>query len=281
MKYNDLPIFEGNSFCFHRCVDIGDIDSNDWLYNNSIWKLFRNNLRDSSNGRYSKLFPNEKISYWAGSKKLAIKEIKKHGSSKNYIYFLAYDDNSSYHSIIKNNKNLVIINGIELGFKSILDKIENGYTLTSKEQNIVDRIHSYNPDCLIYESVISKSEREASYAKMKMNSYIKSKLEEFVHINECNFLFFENGFNKLLLRETGIYLGERSGNTQHLDLACGSDYYPLIENYSYYFDHIAKIKKNEEFIYTNEFKDMKELIIDSELEKLYLRYKGVRCDRYQ
>lgn len=116
LEHKDLPIYKTNEFDFFRCVNVGD-----WVYGKTINKLHAGNLRMNTNeGRYSKLFPNEKISYWADSKSTALSEIKKHNGNKNYLTFWAYDDSSSTFPILDNDESLIIINGIDLNFHKIL-----------------------------------------------------------------------------------------------------------------------------------------------------------------
>ncbi|PWX58985.1 hypothetical protein CYK85_15065 [Clostridium perfringens] len=72
LKHKDLPIYKTYEFDFFRCVNVED-----WVYGKTISELHAGNLRiNDNNGRYSKLFPDEKISYWADSKATALSEIK-------------------------------------------------------------------------------------------------------------------------------------------------------------------------------------------------------------
>lgn len=188
LKHKELPVLKTDEFDFYRCVNVKE-----WVYGKTISELHAGNLRENDNtGRYSRLFPNEKISYWADSKSTALSEIRKHNGNKNYLTFWAYDDASSTFPILDNNESLVIINGIDLDFHKILLKIEDEEELTKDEVRVVAMIRKERPDCLAYKSIAKR--------------------------DGINFLFFEKGFNKLSLRETQLYLGERNNKilTQYL-----------------------------------------------------------------
>lgn len=114
------------------------------------------------------MFLGERISYWADSVHTARAEVKKHNSGNNILTFWAYDDATSTFPTISNREPLIIIDGIELGFKNILDKLENHENITAAEKGIIDRISNEKPDCLVY------------------NSYATEK--------GVNFLFFGKGF---------------------------------------------------------------------------------------
>ncbi|MBX4262460.1 hypothetical protein KTC96_09975 [Clostridium estertheticum] len=195
LKHKDLPIYKTCEFDFFRCVNVEE-----WVYGRTISELHAGNLKmNDNNGRYSKLFPNEKISYWADSKSTALSEIKKHNGNKNYLTFWAYDDASSTFPILDNEEKLVIIDGIELNFQKILLKIENDEELTIEETELVELIKKEKTDCLAYKSVANK--------------------------NGVNFLFFKKGFKKLSLRETKLYFGERkSKSTITISCAINCDY---------------------------------------------------------
>lgn len=212
-KHKNLPIYKTYEFDFFRCVSVEN-----WVYGKNISELHAGNLRENKHdGRYSKLFPNEKISYWADSKTTGLSEIKKHGSNKNYLTFKAYDDISSTFPTLGNNEELIIVDGREIKFHEILLKIENNEQLTVEESSIVNLIKEEEPDCLAYKSVA----REGG----------------------TNFLFFEKGFKKLSLRDVKLYFGERkSKNNQTVTCAISSDYSPILESYGLRFEPIAKIK---------------------------------------
>ena len=61
-----LPVIVTDEFDFWRCVEF-----NENFYGITVSELFKGNLRESNkNNRYSSLFPNQKLSYWASSKKM-------------------------------------------------------------------------------------------------------------------------------------------------------------------------------------------------------------------
>lgn len=234
LEHKKLPVFKTKEFSFFRCVE-----ASEWVYNKTVSKLHAENLRDNNNkdkNRHSKLFPNEKISYWADSKFTAVSEIKKHGSSKNYITFWAYDDASSTIPILDTEDMLVIIDGRKFGFDRILDKINKDEILTSEEMELIDLIKQEKPDCLAYKSEVDS--------------------------NGTNFLFFEKGFKKLSLREVNLYWGERrSKNSKTIVCATGCDYSPIIESYGKSFLPITKVKTDKTYKFTEEYK------------KYYMNYK--------
>lgn len=242
LKHKKLPVYKTTEFDFFRCVCIDD-----WVYNKTVSELHLGNLRLNNNaGRYSRLFPNERISYWADSITTALAEIKKHGGNKNYLTFWAYDDVSSTFPILNIDEPLTIIDGRDLKFHQILLKIENEEELTREEYELIELIKNEKPDCLAYNSVAYK--------------------------NGVNFLFFENGFNKLVLREVKLYYGERkSKNSNSIICAQTSDYFPIIENYGKYFLPIAKKKMDKSYFKSDEYifrannlkKSLKQLKIDN------------------
>ena len=83
-------------------------------------------------GRYSKLFPNQKISYWANSPETARAEIKKHGSGCDILTFWAYDDQSSFRPCMGNDEMLYIVDGRKCGIQDLIDKINAGIEDTEK-----------------------------------------------------------------------------------------------------------------------------------------------------
>ena len=242
VKHKYLPIYKTYEFDFFRCVNVED-----WVYGQTISKLHAENLRINNNkGRYSKLFPNEKISYWADSKYTALSEIKKHNGNKNYLTFWAYDDASSTFPILGNDESLVIINGIDLNFHKILLKVERDEVLTIKETELLELIKRERVDCLAYKSVASK--------------------------DGINFLFFEKGFKKLSLRETSLYFGERkSKNMKRISCAISSDYSPIIKNYGKCFEPIAGERMDEKYKYTEEYKT-RIINYENSLSKLRKKY---------
>lgn len=227
LRHKKLPIYKTREFDFFRYVNVGD---GQWVYGKTISELHSGNLRENDNeGRYSRLFPNEKISYWADSKVTALAEIKRHGAGKNHLMFWAYDDASSTFPILGNKEDLVIIDGIDLNFHEILLKIEDDKELTREEIELIELIKAEKPDCLAYQSVADPK--------------------------SMNFLFFEKGFNKLALRKIKLYFGEnRSKNSNKIPCAIGSDYSPIIENYGRYFEPIVKQSINNKYKETDEYK---------------------------
>ncbi len=225
LKHRSLPVYKTYEFDFFRCVSF-----NENLYGKTISELHSGNLRNNDNrGRYSKLFPDEKISYWADSKATAVAEIKRHNSNNNYLTFWSYDDASSTFPILNADDHLVIIDGRDLNFHSILLKIEKCEELTRNEKALIELISYEKPDCLAYKSVVKE--------------------------NGLNFLFFEKGFKKLALREVKLYLGElKSKNAKSIPCATTSDYSPSLKSYGMYFEPIVKSKYDKEYINTEEYK---------------------------
>lgn len=225
LRDKELPIFESYEFDFFRCVNVEE-----WVFGKNVSELHKGNLRDNNGeGRHSRLFPNQKISYWADDTLTALAEIKKHGGNKNYLRFIAYDDRSSTFPTLNTNEDLVIIDGIQLGFDKILSKIEKNEELTSEEIKLIDLIEDRKPDCLAYKS-------EAKDGR-------------------TNFLFFEKGFNKLAIKEVKLYFGENK-NKNHNTIICAgeSDYTPYIESYGEFFEPIAKVKTDSNYKKTDEYK---------------------------
>lgn len=224
LKHASLPVYKTNEFSFFRCVNISE-----WVYVKTISCLHSDNLRVNNQlGRYSRLFPEEKISYWADSPATALAEIRKHGGNKDYLTFWAYDDSSSTFPTLGFDNNLTIIDGRDINFHDILLKIENNKKLNLHDMRIVNLVKLEKPDCLAYHSIVRKG-----------------------HIN---FLFFENGFNKLSLREVKLHLGERKhGITKTIPCAITSDYLPVIESYGAYFEPIAKVRHDKTYCNTQEY----------------------------
>ena len=142
--------------------------------------------------------------------------------------FWAYDDGSSFIPTIYPAKSIRIIDGIHLGFDKILKKVGNHVELTNNEKELIDRIGREKPDCLAYHS-----EAKAG--------------------GTC-FLFFEQGFKKLSLREVALRLGDCNGrNTAKVTCVVTSDFSPVLEGYGYYFSPIAKIKYDEKYTTSDEY----------------------------
>lgn len=195
----------------------------------TVSELHNGNLRVSrKDNRYSNLFPGQKLSYWADSPQTAKAEIKKWGSGNNILTFWAYDDGSSFIPTIYPAENIRIVDGIHFGFDKILKKVGNHEKLTKNEKEIIDRIGYEKPDCLAYHSEARKG-------------------------GVC-FLFFEQGFKKLSLREVKLRLGDCKGkNTANVTCAITSDFSPVLEGYGYYFSPIAKVKYDKKYIMSDEY----------------------------
>ena len=121
-KHKELPVYITDEFNFFRCVEF-----NDEFYGKTASALFNGNLRTCS-GRYAKLFPNQKLSYWANSPTTARAEIKKHGAGKNILTFWAYDDRTSTFPILQNEEPLIIIDGRKTGVQELIDSTKSTVT---------------------------------------------------------------------------------------------------------------------------------------------------------
>src|SRR5699024_1683627 len=125
---------------------------------------------------------------------------------------------------------LTIIDGIELNFHQILYKIENDKLLNASERKLIKQIELEESDCLAYKSVACTTE------------------------NRTNFLFFENGFKKLAVKEVRIHMGNRSKNDDvRIHCTVLSDYSPLINNYGCYFDNELSIMYNPKYAESEEY----------------------------
>ena len=120
-KHKELPVYITDEFNFFRCVEF-----NDEFYGKTASALFNGNLRTCS-GRYAKLFPNQKLSYWANSPTTARAEIKKHGAGKNILTFWAYDDRTSTFPILQNEEPLIIIDGRKTGVQELIDLFDSWF----------------------------------------------------------------------------------------------------------------------------------------------------------
>lgn len=145
-KHKILPIYITYEFDFFRCVEFKSE-----FYGKTASVLFNGNLRMCS-GRYSKLFPNQKISYWANSLQTARAEIKKHGSSNDILSFWAYDDETSTYPTLPNKEPLKIIDGRQCGAQRLFDKADNDLTLDDDDLELLQKIIDEEPDCLAYDS---------------------------------------------------------------------------------------------------------------------------------
>ncbi len=221
-QYEDLPIIETGEFDFYRCVEF-----NESFYGKTVYELHQGNLRPS-NGRYSSLFPNQKISYWAGSKRTAIKEMRAHNKGRSYICFWAYDDGTSSFPLYGKWDNLVILDGREkYGIAELINKADQNIPLTNDEKSFLDRILKQKPDCLAYSS--------------------------FADNGGENFIFFESGFKKLAIRELQLSLnGCRNRNR----IVCAStcDYNPYPKSYAESFQPVARTETNQKYLESEEYK---------------------------
>lgn len=119
-------------------------------------------------------------------------------------------------------------------FGKILEKVEKHEPLTNEEERFLERVALEQPDCLAY-----KSQARAG--------------------GVC-FLFFEGGFKKLALREVRLRMGERrEKNTAKVVCSITSDFMPVLKSYGYYFSPIAKIKYDESYERSDEYKLRKEV----------------------
>ncbi len=223
-KHISLPVYVTDEFDFYRCIKFDD-----FFYGKTVSELHRGNLRaSSSDNRYSSLFPEKKISYWADSIETARAEAKYHGSGNSIITFCAYDDNTSTFPTIENDEPLIIIDGRNVEFAKILEKVERKMELNERDKSIIDSIKELNPDCLAYESLRSK--------------------------DGINFMFFEKGFNKLSIKEVKLRLNNCGKvNTAAIACAVGSDYSPFLKSYGKSFEKIARVKNHNEYYSSDEY----------------------------
>ncbi|MCI8934981.1 MAG: hypothetical protein HFE80_10785 [Clostridiaceae bacterium] len=231
-KHRELPVYITDEFDFYRCVEFKDE-----FYGRTASCLFNGNLRECT-GRYSKLFPNQKISYWADSPDTARAEIKKHGAGSDILTFWAYDDGSSTFPTLKDCEPLIIIDGRKCGIQDLIDKVDNDIQLTKTEHEIMRYILDQNPDCLAFDSHAQRGGE--------------------------NFIFFEKGFRKLALRQLKIRLGRKNGGI-HNQIICAdtSDYSPCIEAYGNYFMPKAKIVMNQAYLESSEYLFRKQILKES------------------
>lgn len=223
-KHKELPILETHDFNFFRCLEFSEK-----YYGKTISELHQGNLRMSrADNRYSRLFPGQRLSYWADSPQTARAEVKKWGARNNLLTFWAYDDGSSFIPTVYPANYLRIVDGIHFGFDRILMKVSKQEVLTKVEQEFIDKIALEEPDCLAYKS--------------------EAKRDGF-----C-FLFFEHGFKKLSLREVMLRLGDCKGkNHRTVSCAVTSEFTPILESYGYCFEPKARIRYDKEYEKTDEY----------------------------
>ena len=191
-----------------------------------------------SSGRYASLFPNQRISYWANSPETARAEIKKHGAGCSLLTFWAYDDRSSTFPTVSNQQKLRIIDGRKCGIQELIDKVESKEPLSDSEKVFMQRIINTAPDCIAYDS------------------HAKTGGE--------NFLFFEQGFKKLSLRELNLRLSKEQG-ANHCSIVCAihCDYSPFIDRYGLMILPKARVCMDEKYLLTEEYKKRKEIYDES------------------
>lgn len=224
LKHIKYPIYRTKEFDFFRCVEFKEE-----FYGALVTDLFKGNLRESQ-GRYSMLFPNHRISYWADSPMTARAEVKKHGAGCNLLTFQAYDDASSYKPCLGGHEMLCIVDARRTGIQSLIEKIDNGQLLTTEEKRIMEDILNEPIDAIAYES----------------KAYFGGE----------NFIFLEKGFKKLALREIRLRFGRRNGgNSKIIRCAFSSDYVPILESYGMYFLPKCRVGKDLNYLDSIEYKE--------------------------
>ena len=230
-KHKTLPIFETAEFDFYRCVPFSDS-----FYGKTVSELHQGNLRERCKGnRYSMLFSGKKVSYWADSRKTAHAEMEKHKQGHNLLTFFAYDDaTASFPTLTKQRDVLRIIDGRQFGFHEILKKDDNNIPLSEEDKSLITLIEKENPDCLAYWSEARK--------------------------NGVNFLFFENGFRKLAIRELRLRLGDKKGKNKNCIYCAGTcDYTAWLKSYGDYFMPKARTLHNSAYEHSEEYLKRKEI----------------------
>lgn len=223
-KHKDLPIYITGEFNFFRCVEFKDD-----FYGKTASELFNGNLRLSS-GRYSSLFPGQKVSYWANNPMVARAEIKKHGAGCDILTFWAYDDATSSIPILKWNEGLKILDGRSFGVGKLIKKADQGEELTAEEKKTISEIMKENIDAIAYDSEVFESGE--------------------------NYIFLERGFKKLALRELCLRFGKaHGGNHAFICCADSSDYIPCLDSYGRCFLPKAKVGLKEQYFQTEEYKE--------------------------
>lgn len=229
-KHEQLSVYITDEFNFFRCVEF-KAD----FYGKTASTLFNGNLRIcSETNRYAKLFPNQKLSYWADSPDTARAEIKKHGAGSNILTFWAYDDGASTFPILQNEELLTIIDGRKTGVQELIDKADKKIELSNSEQNHINDLMAQEPDCLAYDS------------------HAKNGGE--------NFIFFEKGFKKLALRQLQLRFSKNNGgNVNRIVCADTSDYIPFIESYGMCFQPKVRVKMDKSYLLSDEYLQRKEV----------------------
>lgn len=242
-KHKELPVYITDEFNFFRCVEFKDD-----FYRKTASSLFNGNLRECT-GRYSNLFPNQRLSYWADSAATARAEIKKHGAGNNILTFWAYDDGTSTFPTLPDQSPLVIIDGRRCGVQKLIDKADNDIPLTDNEKKYLESLLAEKPNCLAFDSHAKKGGE--------------------------NFIFFEKGFKKLALRELRLRFGRGDGGAHNFIACAGTcDYSPYIDSYGEYFVPKAKIKMDKTYLTSNEYLQRKKI-----REESYREYREGKNDK--
>lgn len=229
-KHINLPIYETNEFDFYRCIKFDQS-----FYGKTVSAIHQGNLRKCKlDNRYSSLFGNVKVSYWADSKKTALAEMDKHGQGRNLLTIWAYDDmTASFPTLTRKRDYLKIVDGRDTDFHLILKKHDQQIALNDSDLKTIDAIKAEKPDCMAYISEANTS--------------------------GVNFLFFESGFKKLAIREISLSFKDDTGiHKNTIVCADTSDYTAYPKSYGEYFAPKAKVKmdnsylKNEEYYFRKE-----------------------------
>jgi len=222
-KHKDYPIYLTGEFDFFRCVEFKPE-----FYGKTASELFNGNLRVCF-GRYSVLFPGQKVSYWADSPETARAEIKKHGSGCDVLTFWAYDDATSFIPIMGFDEPLKILDGREAGVQELIEKIDRGEKLTIEENEYMAGIMQEDLDAIAYDS--------------------------HARLGGENFIFLERGFKKLALRQLRLRFGRNHGG-HHTRIICADtcDYTPWVDSYGKFFLPKAKIAMDKSYCLSEEYK---------------------------
>ena len=224
LKHKKFPIYLTQEFDFFRCVEFKTD-----FYNVLATDLFKGNLREST-GRYSVLFPNQKISYWAESVMTARAEVKKHGAGCDLLTFWAYDDASSFEPCLGGDEMLCILDGRRSGVQILIDKVDRGESLSDSEKEPMENLLKEPIDCIAYESKARPGGE--------------------------NFIFLERGFKKLALRQIRLRFGRKNGGSQNrICCAFSSDYTPFPKAYGEYFVPKCRVERDLDYENSAECKE--------------------------
>ena len=236
-KHINLPVYITNEFNFFRCVEF-----NPNFYGKTASTLFNGNLRTCT-GRYSKLFPNQKLSYWADSPMTARAEIKNHGAGNSILTFWAYDDAASTFPTLPNPSLLVIIDGRKCGVQELIEKADRDIPLSKAEQQYMEALLAQEPDCLVYDSHAKKDGE--------------------------NYIFFEKGFRKLALRQLLLRFARSDGGSYNRIVCADTcDYAPYVEAYGKYFAPKARVRMDKSYLNSGEYLQRNQIY-----EESYYRWK--------